>query len=221
MKEHTCVLVLVLLLIIMISASVTHAALETPEGLSPGDQFHWAFITKGEHQAHYNDIANYNGFVDMEAERDGARTEDLGINWYAVASTETVNAKDNVNISGPVYRVDGVKIADSAYDFWNESLLDNLNKDQWGEGRNHYVWTGSTTGGVKVENYHLGSTNPIRGLQPRSNSQWINCDTYGNTSYFPMYAISEVQTVVPIPAAAWLLGSGIIGLVVVRRRFTR
>ncbi|MDY6950394.1 MAG: VPLPA-CTERM sorting domain-containing protein [Thermodesulfobacteriota bacterium] len=26
---------------------------------------------------------------------------------------------------------------------------------------------------------------------------------------------------VPIPAAAWLLGSGIIGLVVIRRRFTR
>ena len=37
----------------------------------------------------------------------------------------------------------------------------------------------------------------------------------------PLYLRQDMLVVVPIPAAAWLLGSGLLGLVVIRRRIKK
>jgi len=42
---------------------------------------------------------------------------------------------------------------------------------------------------------------------------------YTGTNYDPYLRIE--YTAVPIPAAAWLLGSGLIGLVAIRRKFKK
>jgi hypothetical protein len=218
MKKCACAFLLVL--VIVIPTSVIHASLVTPPGLSPGDQFHWAFITNADDKGNSDDIADYNYFVNREAGSNHALTEGLGIDWRAVASTSTVNAKDNVNVTAPVYRLDGVKIADDAADLWNGSLLCDLDINQFGNEKHHSVWTGTLTNGFKDEVYPLGSVTPRRGLQPGSGAAWITNDTYDNNWGFPMYAISEVQTVqtvVPVPAAVWILGSGLLGLVGIRR----
>ncbi|MDY6990727.1 MAG: VPLPA-CTERM sorting domain-containing protein [Thermodesulfobacteriota bacterium] len=220
MRKYACGFLL--LFIIMISTSVTHASLVTPPDLSPGDQFHWAFITHATIRGFYGDIANYNGFVQMQAEDDLSLTKELGIDWYAVASTATVDAKDNVNVTGPVYRLDGVKIADDEDDLWDGSLLAFLNINQRGHERNHNVWTGTRPNGLKGN--YLGLANPTIGVQPEDTQNWIEFGQYAKFTYFPMYAISEVQEVpalVPVPGAVWLLGSGLIGLVGIRRKFNK
>ena len=56
--------------------------------LNPGDTYHLVFVTEGTRDATSTDIADYNAFVKAEAERPGATTENLGINWFAIGSTQ-------------------------------------------------------------------------------------------------------------------------------------
>jgi hypothetical protein len=52
------------------------------------------------------------------------------------------------------------------------------------------------------------------GTTVRSNGTW---ETYSNSAYEPAFKIVGETTPVPIPAAVWLLGSGLIGLIGIRR----
>ncbi|MDY6951510.1 MAG: VPLPA-CTERM sorting domain-containing protein, partial [Thermodesulfobacteriota bacterium] len=199
--------------------------------------FHWAFVTAGTTLATSTDIAYYNQFVTDQAGQPGALTEGLGINWFAVGSTQSVNAKDNVPVTiYPVFLLDGTRIADDASDLWDQSIQAPWDVDQScahkvGTGDDALVWTGTHYSGTAAlmgsRALGIGGAT-MTGSWEMTNMDWVN---YENRSAIddepldkPMYAISEVQTVqtvVPVPAAAWLLGSGIIGLVVVRRRSTK
>jgi hypothetical protein len=114
--------ILIIIFTLIIIAPVAHAGLVTPPGCSYGDQFHWAFITDGTTQATNTSIAHYNNFVTTEANRPSAITSDLDITWLAVASTVTVVAHDNVNVTAPVFLLDGTMIAAGAADLWDGTI---------------------------------------------------------------------------------------------------
>ena len=79
-----------------------------PPGLKPGDTYHLAFVTTGTTNALSPYVDTYNSFVTQQASLPGAVTQGYGVNWYAIASTPTVDARDNVPISGPVYLLNGL-----------------------------------------------------------------------------------------------------------------
>ena len=94
-----------------------------PKGLEPGDMYHLIFVTEGKRDPSSADIADYNAFVQAEATRPGALTEESGIDWFAIGSTATVNARDNAVVAGPVYLLDGLtKVDDGFEDMWDDSL---------------------------------------------------------------------------------------------------
>ena len=94
-----------------------------PPGLSVGDKYHLVFVTSTTRDALTNTINVYNTFVQNTANSAG-----LGdINWKVIGSTfvqqgVVTNAIDNINVQGPVFRLDGVLVANNAADLWDGSI---------------------------------------------------------------------------------------------------
>ena len=221
-----CIAVLFLL------AMVTNAGAAVPDvplGVAPGSVYHWAFVTQGTRDATSTAIADYNAFVSAEANAAGSLTASAGIaNWYAIASTDAVDARDNAVVSGPVFLVHGGRLADSAADFWDGSIKAVFSRDQFNNlisvGN---VWTGSTASGEAVRvppggygfNGYLGTTASPRagvGYTYSIGSSWALGTYKEPTESLHLYALSPALTAVPLPPAVLLLGAG-VGALLARR----
>jgi len=210
---------------------VAHAALTTPPGLLPGDQFHWAFVTSVHTTAESADISYYNTFVNSAAKASDALTADVPGDWKAIGSTASVNASANVGtITYPIYNLARELVATDGPDLWDDdNLIHAINRTEHNPdltAQGYWVWTGTLADGTAAAGYALGSTYPVRGVTNSLNEYWIDVregtnNTWKSDTISHMYAISAVQTVVPIPGAVWLLGSGLIGIVGVRRKFKK
>jgi len=220
-----------LLFAVMIAAPVAHAALATPPDLSPGDQFRWVFVTSGTTNATNSSIDYYNTFVNGAA-TGGILTSEVDGDWKVIGSTSSVDAIDNIGSSTyPVYRLDGELIKSHQDDLWAPVWTASVDLDDWpinidenGETVDYdTVWTGTGTDGAAYFSNYLGATNNVHYGDPSTydGPDWISSGTTARTISMPLYAISAVQTVVPIPGAVWLLGSGLIGIVGIRRKFKK
>jgi hypothetical protein len=201
-------------------AGSAFAAPLVPAGLSPGDTYHLAFVTDGSRDATSTEIADYNAFVQAEAERSGVITEGYGISWFAIASTETVHARDNALVQAPVYLLDGTtKIADGFDDIWDASLDAPLNLSQFGTQINFIVWTGTHRDGFAEPFGHLGALGgPLQGSSSSTSRQWLENDGSGVENPLPFYALSQLLTVVPEPSSLILCIAGAGALLAYRHR---
>jgi hypothetical protein len=182
-----------------------------PPGLQPGDSYHLAFLTAGVHDAISADIAVYNAFVQKQAELNPAATgTDVGVKWYAIASTEAVDARDNALVSAPVYLFNAfnqLKVADGYADMWDGDLQLAIARDQYGidkppTGDPDLVWTGSIPDGTAYS-YPLGSGGLGMGGgigvgEVTRTDRWMHCCAGVETTLHELYALSE-KLVVPIP----------------------
>jgi hypothetical protein len=116
-------------------------------------------------------------------------------------------------------------VASGYSDFWDNFLTNAIYKEQDDTfvvlGRD--VWTGTLADGGVLPDFVLGATTtPLFGNSWDSSSFWafIGVDS-DSANERPMYALSSPITVVPIPAAVWLFGSALIGLIGVARRKAR
>ncbi len=215
--------------LIAIVTSSAMAALVDPIGLNNGDKYHIVFATSTAIDATSSDIADYNAFVNSVAGAAGSWVKDIATTWKAIASTRTVNANANAPITAPVFRVDGVKVADSYGDMWDGSLDAVINVTETGGAPTDWIWTGSNTSGSQFiqptgvdagKSLALGTdqhTKSTTGALTAS-STWVTANAIDQSSEFSVYAISgELTFVVPEPAALQLLAVGVM-LVVMRRR---
>ena len=128
-------------------AGHVQASILVPDGLSPGQTYHLVFVTSGETTAESDVINDYNNFVNEQAGVSGAITENWDIDWYAMGSTSLVDARVNALVTGPVFGLDGTKIADDHDDVWDGSLSAHLNVTQSNTTLETIVWTGSNYDG--------------------------------------------------------------------------
>jgi hypothetical protein len=122
----------------------------------------------------------------------------------------------------PIYRLDDTRIANGNSDLWDSTIQNPISVDESGSILNTYVWTGSSQGGDTAIIGALGSvfTYPHRGLSSSTDDNWVSVhfvymSSPPNTALLGFYAMSDVLTVptpVPIPAAFYLLGTAIAGL---------
>jgi hypothetical protein len=190
--------------------------LSTPTGLSTGESFRFVFIADGSVSQNSSTMADYNSFVNAQA--GGATYDGSVVTWYAIGSTSSVNAIDNIGQSAaPVYLADGTLITSSTTStgLWSGSLLNPIDRDLSGELlRGFAVYAGTTTSGIASGHPlgdFLGSTG---GTSASTTKSWI--DSGGVLPSFidlRMYGISQVLTVssaVPEPSSLLMAGTATI-----------
>jgi len=197
-----------------------------------GDTYRLIFATSTGRDATSSNIADYNTFVQSHAAGSVIGTLS-SVTWKAMASTETVDARDNTNTNsatdGPgesFWLLNGTSlVADDYADLYGSNTHDNrINIDDqltapFDGGDYTSVWTGSNSVGEGVSGYELGAASGTTrtGLWNfTSGAHWINRFNIGQGDEKGLYAVSEVLTVTPEPSSLALLGLG--GLLVARRR---
>jgi hypothetical protein len=195
-----------------------------PPGLVPGDMYHLAFVTRDRRDATSFQIADYNAFVQAQAALNPSLTgTDMGVKWHAIASTPDDAARDNARVEAPVYRLDGVKIADGFDDIWNGSLDASLSVTQFVLLSEFLrTWTGTLSNGTKLNDRALGVGGgmPFTGVITATTPPWVSSDVDNPASLHAFYALSDKRTVprasavIPEQASAiiWSLLIGIATL---------
>lgn len=202
------------------------APITTPPGLNPGDQYRLAFVgNSGTTTAQSGNIADYNG-VATSAANAQAELAALGTTWTAIVSTSSVDARVNTGTNPnattgvPIYRLDGLKIADNNADLWDGSIQNALSTNSGGTVVDVTPWTGTKSDGTKSTSgtaQPLGGDPAAAGSSSAINGGWIFSSGYNNFTPNPIYAISDVLTVAPAPSvssspAPAVSSWGIVGL---------
>jgi hypothetical protein len=150
------------------------ADLVLPSDLNPGDQYRLVFVSDASTAASSSDITFYNQFVNSAANAPTTDTAPLSLSWTAIASTDSIDAQDNtgtnptVSSGVPIYRLDGVRIADDYVDLWKATIQNPIRVTESGTTiTNSGVWTGSATDGTADSLYPLDGTGGSYGLARR------------------------------------------------------
>ena len=161
--------------------ALAQAALATPPGLLPEDQFHWAFVTSARTNATSTDISDYNDYVDSAAKALGALTAEVAGDWKAIGSTATVNASTNVgSITHPIYNLAGELVASDGLDLWVSGVLNAIDRNERIPEltkRAYWVWTGTLVDGTGDAGYEVGSARPVFGETYQNEPYWIDVRT--------------------------------------------
>lgn len=203
------------LLVLSVSAATCFAVV-VPDGLGPGDAYHLTFVTDGKTDASQSDIDVYNRFVQEQAALNPSLTGvDVGVSWFVIGSTATVDARDNAQVVAPVFRLDGSRVADSFDDMWDGDLQSPINVTQFLETSNTDVWTGSLDTGL-ARRSSLGDGRPgfghssgFRFVPPDHEAGWLNQGFRGGGTMAAdnprsFYALSSRLIVVPEPSGVSL-----------------
>ena len=206
-----------------------------PPGLDRGDQYRLIFVTSQQRDALSTNIDDYNQFVQSVADASPV-VGSWGLDWKAIASTDAVDARDNVNANAndevlPVFRVDGSVFANvgdpifipggnprtARVRFTELGTLPTPFDDPPNSGgfRGAAVWT--VTDGDGTANVPLGGSPRTGDLATIGDTEFGSFLGYTNGfqrlevgAHF--YALSEVVTAVPEPSSFYLVSCVLVCL---------
>jgi len=196
------------LLLGLFSFAASNAQISTiPPGLNPGDQYRLVFITKDKiFTAESSNIGDYDAAVTAQANT-SADLVDLGTTWRVIGSTASDSAKFHTDTDDapagangvPIYRLDGVIIANDYDDLWDGSIQNPLFVAQDGTVLNTCcgTWTGTSASGIAVPGSELGALDlgVVDGAPNATEVNWIQTGPFDANSPQFLYAISDVLTI--------------------------
>lgn len=193
--------------ILLVSGQVNADIVTVPPGLDPGDEYRLVFITKDKtFTATSPNIGDYDAWVTSQADTQAALVA-LGTTWRVIGSTASVSAKFHTDTDDspagpngvPIYRLDGVRIADNYDDLWDGSIQSPLYVAQDGSVLDTCcgTWTGTSTAGLAVPGSELGAIDlgVTDGAPNGTAANWIETGQFGANSQQFLYAISDVLQV--------------------------
>jgi len=212
-------------LLLAVGTSSVSAALLPPAGLNPGDTYRLVFLTDGTTQAGSDFISTYNAFVQSQAALAPALNA-LGTTWKAIGSTfgpsETSSAYNSTgNNTGPgaavpIFRLDGVKVANNNADLWDGTLQNAINVTPTGVSTATRVWSGTNPGGdyyywFPLSGKPFGPFDYALFGNPQLTTGWLGNNTHEQVvAQFPMYAISDLLTVAPVPEPSTYIAGALL-----------
>ncbi len=215
----------VLAVLVAGSATIARADILVPDGLNPGDEYQFIFVTSETfHPASSTDINYYNDIVTAAAAGADALTKDWGLTWTVVGSTETKDAYVNAPVLAPVYRLDGLKVAADSNQFYGNvatGLSGTLTVTEKGTVTGGSALTGSDKFGVAKQNdLQLGpGTTEVGNVT--NLTTFLDSGVSDKDGFYHYYALSNV-IIVPVPEPStitlWLCVAGLGLFVGVRRR---
>jgi hypothetical protein len=166
--------------VLMVLAFVSDAfgvVITSPPSLPPGTPYRLAFISEGGMDSRSTDIEDYNTFVTQQANLNPALAI-LDTTWKAIGSTASVDARDNTgtnpsSVGFPIFRLDGLLIANGNADLWDGAIQNPLGIEQFGNPYFGAPWTGTNANGTKYSPYALGQSQVVLGLPQTITSDWI------------------------------------------------
>ena len=200
-----------------------------PPGLLPGDHYRLVFVTASTTDAISTSIADYDTFVNNEANDPLSLLLPLGVTWTAIGSTSTVAAYDHIGgvFSTPIYRLDGALVAIGSAGLWDGSLDAPIRYSQFGTDVDSLVWTGSAENDGSIHSCSLGSSYScgVVGLSGTATNDWLAYWLESPLSVpHPLYGISPDLTVpgsgVPEPGTVSMMLMGAM-LVLLTKRYLR
>jgi len=205
----------VLALAALAAGSASAGPINTPTGLTPGDQFRIIFTTTAYSAATSSNLATYDSFVSNDAS--GTTYNGNQVTWKAIVSNLSTNARDHIGLQStsivPIYTPDGTKVSNG--NLWSTLLAQvNKNIDGGTQGRGQNTWTGTNGNGTTSgSGYAMGQATPRTGNNAQRDERWLSNSTLDNTQTRRLYGISETLTVpsisaVPEPSTAMLAGLG-------------
>jgi hypothetical protein len=181
-----------------------YAQLFVPD-LPAGSTYHLAFLTDGTTNGIQEFNEDYDAFVTSEIASDPLLSE---LEWKTLTTTIHRDAATHLVLRGPIYRLDGVLIADDERDLFDGTIDAPLNRTPSGATKNIKVWTGSGSNGRSIGcrspgqaswECALGSPDPDSdiwaGDSSATNGAWISSGEERWTREFGLYAFSEELTV--------------------------
>jgi hypothetical protein len=206
-----------------------NASLVVPVGLNPGDTYHVIFVSSTVRDATSSNITDYDAHVQAAADVAGIGTS-IGVNWLALASTESISAKDHLapaftDPTAPIYNQNGDLISATFLGLWDGALDAPVLFDEHQMELVNEVWTGTNHLGNGVSPIELGAVGSVNAMYGNSSlitTSWVEFSNNLRVANVSLYGVSGVLTVsqVPLPAAVWLFGTALIGLVGFSRRRT-
>lgn len=194
------------------AASVQAEITTLPTSLLLGDRYYLAFVTSGSISGTSANVADYDAFVQAQANLNGLGTiSGFSVTWKALVSTPSVNAITHLGLGNfPIFRLNDVQIASGGSDLWDGNLSAALNVDQFGTTlTSGTAWTGSQTNGLAYPGYQLGTSTPIFGGPNSTGNPWLVSGSGLNSNNYRVYAFSQQLIAVPEPTTISLaIGGG-------------
>ena len=174
-----------------------------------GGKFRLMFITNTGHSPTSTDIADYNTYVQSQANDSAAHADiqDYSSTFRVLGSTDDVDARDNTrtkpntDTSVPIYWMGGDKIADNYADLydgsWDQEAEPTNSAGLTSFPTNGWVWTGSKNDGT-ASSLALGSASTVRAgrLFILVGDPLGNAEAHSPTTKdFPYYALSGIFVV--------------------------
>ncbi len=197
MKIHTH-------LVLGLSSLLAAVSATAQADLQPGDSYRVLAVTDASRTADTANIAVYDSFVtaDIHATPQLAA---LGTNWRAVASTAVIAAPAHTDTQAsnggvPIYRPDGVRIFDDYAHMWASggAPAPHAAPEITSSGAITTavrVWTGTQSTGSPSLPLGNAFGQSIAGNPTAQSGSWTQQAPHGQSSSFPLYAISDVLTV--------------------------
>ena len=183
-----------------------------PSGLNAGDKFRLLFVTSGTRDATSTDIADYNSFVQSAAAAGHAAIRGYSAGFRALASTESVDARDNTATTGtgvPIYWLNSSILANDNSDLYDGSWANRSQRtnERGTTTSDPVVWSGSTDDGRESTSTGCSGASTALGaagcngdgrlgsgvIHPSFNGNpLVAAGATLNSVHLPLYGISQV-----------------------------